>query len=47
MVTLVAPHHVLARWKATIVDLDASISETSDEDVAGDLVAGEGRQARV
>lgn len=44
---LVAPHHVLTRRKATIVDLDASISKTSDEDVAGDLIAREGGQARV
>ena len=44
---LVASDHVVSRWQSTIVDFDSSVSETSDEDVTGDLIAGQRRQARV
>lgn len=44
---LVAPHHVVPRRNPPVVHLESAVPEPGDEDVAGDLVAGESCQARV
>lgn len=47
MTTFVASNHVLTSGQTTIVHSHSTISESSDENVASDLIASEGRKARV
>jgi hypothetical protein len=43
----IPPHHILPRWQPSIVNSNAAVSESGDEDVARYLVAGHGGEAGV
>jgi hypothetical protein len=45
--TSVPPHHVVARRKPPVVDSQAAVSESRDDDVASDLVARHRSEARI